>query len=150
MSEKERADFVFLSDAAAKQIRIVEIKAPDVELNQSHRRQLGDYLDFTEQFHSSAALSGLLVGRVPVPPIDPRDSRIVVKGWDVILLEARAAYIDMLAGMLERADPSPGDTRVNLVQQFAGEQVWELLNRLATEDTRLGDLMKKHNHLIGR
>lgn len=148
MSDIERADFVFLTDPAQKQIMIVEIKAPGLELNQSHRRQLADYIDFVSSFHGSAKVEGLLVGTMPTPPIDPHDNRITAKGWDALLVECRAAYIQLLAAMLERADPDPDDARLQLVEQFGGNAVWELLDKLANADTRLSALMTKHKPLL--
>jgi hypothetical protein len=150
MSEVERADFVFLTDASQRHITIAEIKAPGVELNQSHRRQLSDYLDFTAQYHSSAKLEGLLIGTMPSPPIDAHDTRIMAKGWDSLLIECRSAYIQLLASMLERADPDPADARIQLVEQFGGDAVWQLLEKLGAKSERLAALMTKHKPLISQ
>ncbi|RUU25219.1 ATP-binding protein [Mesorhizobium sp. M6A.T.Ce.TU.016.01.1.1] len=147
MTERERADFVFLTDAAKKTIQIVELKAPARELTAENDRQLRDYLDFTRAFHPTAVLSGLLVGHPGNPAIQTNDTRISIRGWDEILLECRATYVDLLASMLERADPAPGDTRMKLVMEFGGEPVWELLNHIAKKDENLADLMERFDHL---
>lgn len=147
MSERERADFVFLTDASKKVIQIVELKAPARELTAEHDRQLRDYLDFTKAFHPKATLTGLLVGHPGNPPIETTDKRIEVRGWDDILLECRAMYIDLLASMLERADPAASDTRMKLVMEFGGEPVWELLQNIAKKDEALAELMDRFNHL---
>ena len=147
MTEKERADFVFLTDGSKKVIQIVELKAPARELIAEHGRQLRDYLDFTEAFHPRAALTGLLVGNPGNPPIDPHDTRISVRGWDEILLECRATYVQLLASMLERADPGAADSRVKLVLEFGGAPVWELLKNVAKTDAPLAALMQRFAHL---
>jgi hypothetical protein len=147
MSDRERADFVFLSDATSKTIKIVELKAPARELTAEHDRQLRDYLDFVQAFHPTASLSGLLVGHPGNPPLQTNDTRITVCGWDDILLECRAAYVGLLASMLERADPAAGDTRMKLVMEFGGEPVWELLEKIAERDDNLANLIKRFDHL---
>jgi hypothetical protein len=148
MSEKERADFVFLSDIDQKSIKVVEIKSPNLELSQENRRQLGDYIDFTEQYHSSAKIDGLLVGRIPPNGMNIPDTRILAKSWDDILLECRAAYVSLLAAMLDQADPSPDDIRIRYVHEFGGEAVWGLLDKLAENNPKLKNLMEKHNKLL--
>jgi hypothetical protein len=62
-------------------------------------------------------------------------------------LECRAAYVDLLASMLERADPAAGDTRMKLVIEFGGEPVWQLLENIAEKDDNLADLIKRFDHL---
>jgi hypothetical protein len=148
MSDRERADFVFLTDTSKKTIQIVELKAPGRELTAEHERQLRDYLDYVFTFHPKATLSGLLVGNPGSPPIDTNDKRIQVRGWDEILLECRATYVQLLASMLERADPASGDTRVKLVKEFGGEPVWQLLNNMAKTDPNLAAVMKRFEHLL--
>jgi hypothetical protein len=147
MSAEERADFVFLTDANQKTIQIIEIKPPNHELTLENGRQLTDYLDFTRTFHGSATISGLLVGNPGMPAFESTDKRIVVKGWDDVLLQCRAAYVQMLAAMLDRADPGVNDTRLNLVHDFGGDAVWELLERLAERDEKLRALMDSLNRL---
>ncbi|WP_342363221.1 ATP-binding protein [Terrarubrum flagellatum] len=147
MTDRERADFVFLTDASKKTIQIVELKAPARELTAEHDRQLRDYLDFTQAFHPSATLTGLLVGHPGSPAIRTNDTRITIRGWDDILLECRATYVDLLASMIERADPPAGDTRMKLVMDFGGGPVWELLNKIAQKDENLSALMARFEHL---
>ncbi len=147
ISEKERADFVFLTDPSKKVIQIVELKAPAIELTSDHDRQLRDYLDFTKAFHPAAKLTGLLVGNPGNPPIESDDRRVTIRGWDEIILECRATYVQLLASMLERADPDPSDARLQLVKEFGGAPVWELLKKMAQTDQPLRDLMARLDHL---
>lgn len=147
ISDKERADFVFLTDPSQKVIQIVELKAPAIELTSEHDRQLRDYLDFTKAFHPSAKLTGLLVGNPGNPPIETDDRRVTIRGWDEIILECRATYVQLLASMLERADPDPADARVQLVREFGGAPVWDLLKKMAETDKSLGELMGRLDHL---
>ncbi|MNX93549.1 hypothetical protein D3C86_1257330 [compost metagenome] len=147
ISDKERADFVFLTDTSKKVIQIVELKAPAIELTSEHDRQLRDYLDFTKAFHPTAKLTGLLVGNPGNPPIETDDRRVTIRGWDEIILECRATYVQLLASMLERADPDPADARVQLVREFGGAPVWDLLKKMAETDKPLGELMGRLDHL---
>jgi hypothetical protein len=148
MSETERADFVFLVDPAKKQINIAELKKPSEILNDDHRRQLADYLDFTERFHSAAEVTGVLIGAIPNGGLKNPDKRITIRGWDEVFLECRAAYIALLASMLEHADLDPSDERIKLVAEFGGTAVWELLEKLAGQSERLKNLMDDHKPLL--
>jgi hypothetical protein len=143
MSGKERADFVYLTDPTNKEIQIIEIKAPDHLIGIENRRQLVDYLDYTAMFHATAKISGMLIGNPGAPRFKANDDRIVVKGWDEILTECRAAYIDMLVAMLSAANPSASDSRLDLVREFGGSATWELLEKMASKDERLRDLMSR-------
>jgi hypothetical protein len=49
--------------------------------------------------------------------------------------------------MLERADPDPSDARLQLVKEFGGAPVWELLKKMAQTDQPLRDLMARLDHL---
>ncbi|EZP68016.1 hypothetical protein BV97_05657 [Novosphingobium resinovorum] len=145
MSHQERADFVFLTSPSETRIQIVEIKQNDPQhtLNLENRRQLADYLDMVESERSSADVSGLLIGHTGNPRFDAKDSRITVKSWDEILIECRAAYLELLAGTLEQADLGPGDSRLAMVKQFGGPKVWTWLNKMAQKDKRLAAIMEK-------
>lgn len=145
MSPQERADFVFLTSHDQKTIQVVEIKQNDPmhTLNLENRRQLADYLDLIESERSTANVSGLLVGHAGKPKFDAKDSRITVKGWDEVLGECRAAYLELLAGTLEQADLDPGDSRLAMVKQFGGPKVWIWLNKMAEKDPRLQAIITK-------
>lgn len=145
MSPQERADFVFLTSPDQKTIQVVEIKQNDPmhALNLENRRQLADYLDLIESERSSADVSGLLIGWAGKPKFEAKDLRITVKGWDEILGECRASYLELLAGTLEQADLSPDDSRLAMVKQFGGPRVWTWLNKMAENDPRLDAIMTK-------
>jgi len=149
MSETERADFVFLTDPAKKMIAIVEIKKPSEELDDDHRRQLSDYIDFTRRFHSGAKVEGLLIGTLPAGGLENPDNRIKANSWDNIFLECRAAYIELLAAMLEHSDLDPSDARIKLVAEFGGDAVWQLLQKLGTKNEVLAALMQNQNSKVG-
>lgn len=145
MSPQERADFVFLTSTNQKTIQVVEIKQNDPmhALNLENRRQLADYLDLIESERSTADVSGLLIGWAGKPKFDAKDSRIEVKGWDEILGECRAAYLELLKGTLQQADLSPDDSRLDMVRQFGGKTVWTWLNKMAELDPRLAEIITK-------
>ncbi len=143
MSGKERADFVYLTDPTNKEIQVIEIKAPNHLIGIENRRQLVDYLDYTAMFHATAKISGMLIGNPGAVRFKANDDRIVVRGWDEILSECRAAYIDMLVAMLSAANPSASDSRLDLVREFGGAATWELLEKMARKDDRLRDLISR-------
>lgn len=148
MSEQERADFVFLTSPNHAQIQVVEIKQNDPlhALNIENRRQLADYLDLIESERSTAEVTGLLIGWAGRPKFDPRDTRITVKGWDEILSECRASYLELLAGTLGQADLSPNDSRLAMLKQFGGPAVWGWLKKMAENDPRLEAIITKVSH----
>ncbi len=143
MSDQERADFVFLSSAGHKDVHIVEIKKPDLELGMRESRQLIDYIQYTETFRPKSKVVGTLIGNPGNPRHDPKFTPISVKSWDEILLECRSAYVDLLASMIEYADLSGDDSRVDLVKEFGGPEVWAMLERLAEEDEDLKALFER-------
>ncbi|UYV16011.1 ATP-binding protein [Porphyrobacter sp. ULC335] len=147
--ESSRADFVFLSDAGDKNIKVIELKAPGGDtLQKRNERQLVAYLDHISQHYPSAQISGVLVGNVgPSPGYRADDQRVTVQGWDSVLTECRVVYVELLASMLIRSDVTPSDDRFALIQKFAGDDVWELLHRIAEKDPALREVMKKFEYL---
>lgn len=145
MSPQERADFVFLTSTAQQKIKVVEIKQNDPlhALNLENRRQLADYLDLIETERSTADVTGMLIGWAGNPKFNARDERIEVRGWDEILAECRAAYLELLAGALEQADLDAADTRMKMVREFGGPKVWNWLKRMAEKDRRLAVVMER-------
>ena len=90
----------------------------------------------------------MLVGNTgPGAGYQADDQRVTVQGWDSVLTECRSVYVELLASMLIRSDVTPSDDRFALIQKFAGEDVWELLHRIADRDPALRDVMKKFEHL---
>lgn len=146
-----RADFVFLADPGNKEITVVEMKAPGgATLQRDHERQLTAYLDYIRTHYSEAKIRGILVGNPgPTPGYQADDQRVTVKSWDTVLNNCRAVYVELLASTLIRSDISPADDRIDLIRRFAGEDVWELLHRVAERDSVLKDVMEKLEHLTG-
>ncbi len=64
--DNNRPDFVFLSSPEERQIVVVELKNPQVDLTITNRRQLEDYLTWFEAHYPDADRRGVLVGRKPV------------------------------------------------------------------------------------
>ncbi|MCW4460823.1 ATP-binding protein [Sphingomonas sp. BT-65] len=149
MTEAERADVVFLTSVDERTIEVVELKSPwQPELNAENDRQLSDYLHFVQANHPDAAVTGLLVGNPGAPAFRTTDTRTTVKSWNEVFREGQAAYVDMLAAMLTRAEPEADDSRIELVQRFAGDEVWGLLRKIAENDGRLRATMDKLDHLL--
>jgi hypothetical protein len=142
MSERERADFVFLTDPDKQSIQIVEIKGPLVAIGLEEERQLADYLDFVRARYSDAHVSGVLIGQIP-KTFQAQRRDMTAKTWAELLRECRASYVDMLASMIEVADLSPDDSRFGAVRDFGGEETWALLNQMAEKNDVLKKLLEK-------
>lgn len=144
MSPLQRADFVFLTDSETGIIEIVEIKGPTHVLSSEDRVQLTDYIDFVAVRHSAAKVRGTLIGNKPVNTDNlVVDTRIKIKSWDEILRECRAIYVDMLAVMIKHSDIDPDDSRTGDIVEFAGNDVIDLLKKLASKDESLNKIMSK-------
>lgn len=141
MSEKERADFVFLTDTDKQSVQIVEIKGPLVTVGLEEERQLADYLDFVRARHPDAHVSGVLIGQIP-KGFEAQRRDMVAKTWAELLRECRASYVEMLASMIEIADLSPDDSRFDAVRDFGGEETWTLLTQMADKNEALNVLTK--------
>ncbi len=60
-----KPDFIFFSNADEKEIQIVELKSPRIDLINEHRAQLVAYIDYIEEHHTDAKVRGILIGRNP-------------------------------------------------------------------------------------
>ncbi len=141
MSAEQRADFVFLTSPNDQTIKVVEIKKPDLPLGVEQERQLVAYLDFIQAQRAEAQLSGILVGNTT--NFKANDRRIRAMTWSEVFLECRAAYVDLLASMLEIADIEGGDTRLRIIKEIGGDRTWELLRKLSETDEALSDLFRQ-------
>lgn len=139
MTSQQRADFVFLTSPDKKMIRVAEIKKPRLPLGKEEIRQLQSYLDYLEASFPDSNVEGMLVGNKR--GVQNTDTRIAVKGWDEVLVECRAIYVEMVASMIEIADVERGDTRLEIIKEFGGEATWELLTKLSETDDNLKGLI---------
>lgn len=148
MSPQERADFVFLTDAQETRIQIVEIKSNDPAhpLNMENERQLGDYIEFVRTSRSTAEVTGLLIGWAG--KFEAERKSITVKGWDGIVRECRAAYLELLVGALEQADIEDVDDRMEMVKRFGGPEVWKWLERVSKTNEKLERMMTRVQALL--
>lgn len=146
MDANQRADFVFLTSPDDKNIKVVEIKRPDLVLGVEEQRQLSAYLDFIELQRSNSNVSGVLVGNKS--GLREKDTRVVIKSWDEVFTECRAVYIELLASMLEIADIDGQDTRMEVIKDVGGGQTWELLRRLSETDENLKLLFEQFDRHI--
>ena len=141
ISLSQRADFVFLTSSDDKNVSVVEIKKPDLQLGVEQTRQLSAYMDFIKIHHSEANVSGVLVGNKT--GLENNDKRISVKSWHEVFTECRAVYVELLAGMLDISDIEGTDTRLKVIKDIGGPATWELLHRLAKTDENLMLLMEQ-------
>jgi hypothetical protein len=139
--DNNRPDFVFLSSPEERQIVVVELKNPQVDLTITNRRQLEDYLTWFEAHYPDADRRGVLVGRKPAGMSAPYNNMAIIP-WTDVLARSRARNLELLAAMLLRTGPgAAGDARVIDALQLGGREAKELLKRLAREHSELSDLM---------
>lgn len=145
-----RADFVFLADPDKREIKIVELKAPAGDtLQRYHETQLVSYINAVSAIHNSATVAGVLIGNrgSGSTQFEAQNKTVTVKSWDMVLLECRAIHIDMLAAMMLKADVESEDGRIGLIKEFAGDEVWALLQKMSEKDAQLSSVMRRLNHL---
>lgn len=146
INEGLKPDFVFLSDIPYGHIVIVELKTPREDLTLENREQLGVYMTHIEQQYPRAKREGFLVGSNG-SGLDPMRSDIKILSWADVVTASRRGHIEMLAAMLRAADPDPDDARVQQILEFGGDAVWELLERISTNDEQLADLIQNRPKL---
>jgi hypothetical protein len=148
-----RADFVFLANPDKREIKIVELKAPAGNtLQRYHETQLVSYINAVSAIYNSATVAGVLIGNrgSGSNQFEAQNKTVTVKSWDKVLLECRAIHIDMLAAMMLKADVESEDGRIGLIKEFAGDEVWALLQKMSEKDAQLSSVMKRLNHLTER
>ncbi len=139
--DTNRPDFVFLSSPEDRQIVVVELKNPQVDLTIANRRQLEDYLTWFETHYPDADRRGVLVGRKPVGMSTPYNNMTIIP-WTEVLGKSRARNLELLAAMLLRTGSGAvGDARIVDALQLGGPEAKALLERLAREHSELSDLM---------
>lgn len=140
VNDKYKPDFVFFSDIDYDKIVVVEIKTPREDLNFKNREQLSAYMVYVEQQYPAADRKGYLVGSNGQNMSRGRDD-IEILAWSDVFLKSRRGHIDMLAAMLSTANPDADDDRIKQILEFGGEEVWELLTRVAANDEKLSELL---------
>jgi len=63
--------------------------------------------------------------------------------WGDVLAESKRGHIDMLAAMVRTANPDPDDSRLDYIQEFGGKEVWDALEKVATNDEHLANLLQE-------
>ncbi len=140
VSGEIKPDFVFLSNSTEKEIIVVELKSPQVELTIENREQLYSYMTFLETKFPDSKIRGLLLGNAPGGFSNPRND-VLVRSWPDVFLLARSSYTGMLASMLNGYADSPRDARISEIHDFGGEKVWDLLQSIAERDENLKSLL---------
>lgn len=130
-----KPDFVFLSDAGAeKEFIVFELKGPEAgkTLQPAEYQQLGEYLRIIRAVYvdQSITVKGVLVGH-DKGGFELHDTRITVKTWSEVLLEARNLHVSYLQALLLASDPGATDVRLKQIADFGGKETMELLSRLA-------------------
>lgn len=140
INEGYKPDFVFFSDIESKNIVVVEIKSPREDLTFKNREQLAAYMVYIEQQYPDAIRRGYLIG-TNGQNLKAKYDDISIMSWSDVFINSRRGHIDMLAAMLSTANPDPDDDRMKQVLEFGGDEVWELLTRVAANDETLADLV---------
>lgn len=146
VNDHYKPDFVFFSDMEYQKIVITEIKTPREDLNFRNREQLSAYMVYIEQQYPNAQRKGYLVGSNGQNMARGRDD-IEIISWTDVFMKSRRGHIDMLAAMLSTAEPDPDDDRVKQILEFGGDEVWEILTRVAANDELLTELLANRPRL---
>ncbi|KSD35115.2 ATP-binding protein [Pseudomonas aeruginosa] len=128
-----RPDFVFLSDAGEeKELIVFELKGPEAgkTLQPAEYDQLNSYLRIIQNVYTSPSIkiSGVLVGHEK-GGIREYGSRISVRTWGEVLVEARSLHVSYLKSLLLVSDPKANDIRLQQISDFGGKETLELLSR---------------------
>ncbi|MGZ3797827.1 MAG: hypothetical protein ACXVB1_15760 [Pseudobdellovibrionaceae bacterium] len=127
--------FVFLSDSGQqKEFIVFELKGPEAgkTLQTCEYDQLGEYLKIIRAVYTdpSITVKGVLVGH-DKGGFEEHDTRISVRRWSEVLLEARNLHVSYLQALLLASDPGATDVRLKQIADFGGKETMELLSRLA-------------------
>lgn len=136
-----KPDFVFLNTIEKEHIVVVELKTPRADLTLENREQLVSYLTYLEQQYPSARIEGILIGSNG-KGIEAKREDVRIMSWADVLNESKRGHVDMLAAMVRTANPDPDDSRLDYIQEFGGEDVWNLLEKVATNDEHLSNLLE--------
>lgn len=138
-----RPDFVYFSPPGEyDRIVVVELKNPGQQhhLTYQNELQLITYMRYIQARYPKAEVRGLLIGNNYMG-LKTQQTNVEVLDWSEVLASSRKGHVEMLASMLVGAHPNINDTRVAQVAQFGGPEALELLQRLATNDEELQELM---------
>ncbi|WP_081065990.1 ATP-binding protein [Burkholderia diffusa] len=132
---KLKPDFVFLADSAApKKIVVIELKGPECgkTLQPDEYWQLREYLRILDGVYPDMdiEIEGILIGHAK-GGFRESETRITVRTWNEVLVEARALHVAYLRALLEASEPNANDIRLQQIADFGGEETLELIKRLA-------------------
>lgn len=134
-NQQKRPDFVFLSDPGGREELIVfELKGPEAgkTLQPDEYEQLVQYLNIIRGIYTDRAIAvrGVLVGH-DKGGFEAYDTRIDVRTWNEVLMEARSLHAEYLQALLAASDPNANDARLQQIADFGGQETMALLERLA-------------------
>ncbi|MCI0152209.1 ATP-binding protein [Paraburkholderia sediminicola] len=132
---KLKPDFVFLADSPSpKKIVVIELKGPECgkTLQPDEYWQLREYLRILDGVYPDMdiEIEGILIGHAK-GGFRESESRIKVRTWNEVLVEARALHVAYLRALLEASDPNANDVRLQQIADFGGAETLELVRRLA-------------------
>lgn len=145
-----RPDFAFFSDTNTSKIIVVELKSPQVPLENKHILQLLTYYYWLKDHYPNADITGYLIGKNNGNGVQCTDTNITVTTWDNVCLQSRKDYLELLASMLNGVAEHYEDARVQDVIEFGGDATKELLKRMAEVNSPLSDFFENIDKKIGR
>lgn len=137
-----RPDFAFFSDTNKSTIIVVELKSPQLPLENVHLLQLLTYYYWLTANYPNAQVSGYLIGKNNGNAVHCADPNINVMTWDQVCLQSRKDYLELLATMLTGVADHSGDSRFDDVIEFGGDETKELLKRMADANSPLGEFFE--------
>ncbi len=128
-----RPDFVYLSDLNEKKIAVIELKGAEYNktLQPKEYYQLGQYINEIALAYPDSEIEGLLIGHdiSGISKNQQRRNDIRLASWQEILKEAEILNLDILKTVL-LSDIDRKDSRLNIISEFTGEKLNELLEHL--------------------
>lgn len=102
-------------------------------------------MDYIESKYPDADIEGILIGTNPGGGLKAKRNDLKILSWTDILINSRSEHLSLLGSIIRNSEPS--DTRVADVKEFGGEKTWELLHKMAEQDDKLKELMKKFDEI---
>ncbi len=141
VDEGKKPDFVFLSDGAEKEFCIIELKHPREEITLENREQLHSYMTYIESRYPNTKRKGILIGNNTNKIDNTNPSKIEFITWDEVFRKSRAIHIEYLTSMLKISASELGDSRIEDIKHFGGEETMELLSKISENSIEMQELI---------
>lgn len=147
-ADYQKPDFVFFASTEEKDLLIVELKGPGDSADFAEFEQLQAYMNYVQSRYRNAEVRGILVAASHDAAAQrTMPASMACLKWQDVLLRSRREHMDLLAALLAGADADAGDSQVQMVMDLGGDVVRAFLERMATHDSRLHDVVRRHTLL---